>query len=304
MKQHPLITTTGLVLTLTLLGSPAAAQRKIIGQEETAPEEKPAEEKPGSGDGQNSPKKQGKGKTAPADEAKAKADAEAKAKADAETKAKADAEAAAAEKQRAKEASDAAAKKAAEEAEEQRRLAEEAKKRAAEEREKERLEANKAARLKAAKKTRVYTRSDGKILVSVALTPGHVTHDAVMEMRLEVSEQLDVADPKYGDRKPLSSLDVTATVTEPVQRKGAPKRYRYVVHPLRAPGSYGLHHTPRLAGEHAVKVEGTSRSGRSFTISVPVHVDAWPPPDFDEEEAKNASARTGRASGSRRILSN
>jgi hypothetical protein len=271
-------------LALALLSPAASAQRRIIGAEPSTPEE-PAEE------------------AAPEDgEKKSKADEEKKKKAE-EARKKAEAEAE--EKRRAKEAAEEAAQKAADEAEQKKRAAEEKKKRDAIEREKARLEANRAGRLKAAKKARLYTREDGDVVVGVSLEPGKADPDKVMEVRFEVNERLEVAHPRYGNRMPLKDLVLTATVEEPAKGKGAGKSYRYVVQPLRAPGSYGMHHTPRLEGEHTIRIEGKSRDGKkSVSFSFPVHVGVWPPPDFDDEEAKNAGETAGRAGGGRRIVGN
>lgn len=282
-------------LVLSLVAPAASAQRRIIGEEPPAAPEEKAEEKPDDKapgkDGAASKKGDAK-KDAAAEEKQKKAEA-------AREKAEAEAE----EKRRAKEAAEEAAQKAADEAERKKRAAAEQKKRDAEEREKARLEANKAGRLKAAKKTRLLTRESGPVVVGLALEPGKVDADKLMELRLEVNERLEAEDPRYGRRKPLKNLQLTAVVEEPAKGKGPGKTYRYKVQPLKAPGSYGVHHTPRLEGEHTVRIEGVSKDGeRDVSFSFPVHVGAWPPPDFDEEEAKNAKETAGRASGSRRIL--
>lgn len=272
-------------LALALLSPAAAGQRRIIGVEEPAPAEKAEETDEASPDG---------------DEQKNAADAEKKKKAE-EARKKAEAEAE--EKRRAKEAADEAAQKAAEEAERKKREAAEKKKRETLEREKARLEANRAGRLKAAKKSRLYTREDGSVVVGVSLEPGKADPDKVMEVRFEVNERLEVAHPRYGNRMPLKDLVLTATIEEPAKGKGGGKSYRYVVQPLRAPGSYGLHHTPRLEGEHTIRIEGKSKDGKKrVSFSFPVHVGVWPPPDFDDEEAKNASETAGRATGGRRVV--
>lgn len=271
-------------LALSLLSPAAAAQRRIIGAEPSSEEEPAKDDEAAQQD----------------DEAKKKA-AEEKRKKDEEKRKKAEAEAE--EKRRAKEAAEEAAEKAAEEAERKKRAAEEQKKREAAEREKARLEANREGRLKAARKTRLYTREDGKVVVGVSLEPGKADADKVMEVRFEVNERLDVPHPRFGNRMPLKDLDLVATVEEPAKGKGGGERYRYRVQPLRAPGSYGMHHTPRLEGEHVVHIEGKSKDGkRSVSFSFPVHVGVWPPPDFDDEEAKNATESAGRATGGRRIV--
>lgn len=272
-------------LAALLLSPGASAQRRIIGAEQPAGADEKQEE------------------SAPADdEAKAKAEAEKKKRAE-EARKKADAEAEA--KRRAKEAAEEAAQKAADEAERKKREAAEKKQREAVEREKARLEANRAGRLKAARKSRLYTREDGSVVVGISLEPGKADPDKVMEVRFEVNERLTVAHPRFGNRMPLKDLLLTATVEEPAKGKGAGKRYVYVVQPLRAPGSYGLHHTPRLEGEHTIQIEGKSKDGKkSVRFSFPVHVGVWPPPDFDDEETKNASENAGRAAGGRRIVGN
>lgn len=280
-----LVRACSLGLALALVSPAASAQRRIIGVDPSPAEEEPkAKAKPAEED----------------EEAKKKAEEERRKKAEAERKKR---EEEAEEKRRAKRAAEEAAERAAEEAERKKREAEEKKKRDAEEREKARLEANRAERLKAARATRLFTREDGNIVAGVSLVPGKAEADKVLEVRFELNQRLDAADPRYGNRMPLKDMELIATVEEPTQGKGAQKSYRYKVQPLRAPGSYGLHHTPRIDGEHVLHIEGKSKDGkRSVRFSLPVHVGVWPPPDFDEEEAKNATETAGRATGGRRIV--
>ncbi len=278
-----------LALAVSLLAPEAGARRIIGAQPDAAEEEGEAKGEKGEKAGE----KDAKPDSAEEDQKRKKA---------AEEKAK-KAEAAAEAKRRAKEAAEEAAQKAADEAEAKKRAAAEKKKRDAEEREKARLDANRAGRLKAAKKVRLYTRADGDISIGVALEPGKADPDKVMELRLEVNKILEVAHPRYGNRQPLKGLRLIATVEEPAKGKGEGKSYRYRVQPLRAPGAYGLHHTPRLEGEHTVRIEGQSQDGKTkLSFSLPVHVGVWPPPDFDDEEVKNASETAGRASVGRRIV--
>lgn len=107
-------------------------------------------------------------------------------------------------------------------------------------------------------------------------------------MRVDVAERLKIADPRFGELKPLQGLRLIATVREPSTGGGSPVEHRYVVHGLRAPGAYGFHHTPRMDGEHTVRIDGQTAKGEPFSFEFPLHVGAWPPPDFDEEEKNNA----------------
>lgn len=287
-KLPTLLVCAGLACAVAL---PAHAQRRIIGVEERKEghKEDKEEKKEGEGDAK---------KDSAADKKKKAAEEKARKKREAEEKKKAEE---AERKRKAKEAAEEAARKAAEEAERKKKEAVERKKEEAERKEKERLEKNRAARLKSAKKTRRYSREDDELVAGATMTPGKPTKSKVLELRFDLGKQLEVAHPKYGDRMPLKGWSVVATVQEPATGKGEAKTWSYAVHPLRAPGSYGFHHTPRIDGEHTVSIEA-SRGDDSMSFTVPVHVGAWPPPDFEEEEANNAKAAAGRAAGSRRII--
>lgn len=259
------------------------AQRRVIGAEPS----EPAKPEAAPESSEKSEKKKG------SDEASQK-----KAAADAERK-RAEAE----RKRKAKAAAEEAAQKAAEEADAKAKAEAERKAKQAAAREEKKRADELAVKLKNAKKQRRFSRQDGKSLVGLVLEPGHPEAGKLSELRLEAVEKLDVPHPKFGDRRPLDQYDIVATIEEPSTGKGEPKAWRYLVHDLRAPGSYGLHHTPRLEGEHTVRVEGRAKNGEgSFSITLPLHVGTWPPPDLDEEEQRNARERGGRAAGTRRVI--
>ena len=81
-------------------------------------------------------------------------------------------------------------------------------------------------------------------------------------------------------------------MVEPSGKKDGKKRY--AVHSLGAPGLYGFHMTPPKDGVLQVQLTGDV-GDRTLDVSFPVHVGAWPPPDFDDEDkrAQAADAKGG-----------
>lgn len=177
----------------------------------------------------------------------------------------------------------------------QRKLLEE--KKAADE--KKKLE-NKDHRLAAARKVRNISRSVNGLGLSFAIEPGEVKANSVIEIRLDVTQKLDVADPRYGNLMPLKGLDLVATVSQPTGKKDA-GALRYQLHPLESAGRYGFHTTPLKDGLYQVTVRGTTKEGKSVEGSFPLHVGVWPPPDFDDEE-KNNLATTDASRAGRKVL--
>lgn len=289
-------------LLLSVDANPAHAQRRILGDAQPEEEKQPEGEQdappasPPAGKSKNSDEKN---KQAQEKQEKAKREAEAKAQQEAAEQEKAEA-AAKAEQE--------AAEKRAAEAEAERKAAEEAKRKAEEEalkkaeeaqqKEQERLDGLRDGRLQAAKTRRQYMRESGKLRATIALEPGAPKTSKMMEVRMQLGEQLKVADPRFGSLKPRPDFNLVATVREPAKRK--PVVYRYRMHPLPTPGSYGFHHTLRLDGEHTIQIEGTSADGEKISLEVPVHAGVWPPPDFDDEDAN--TRRLQERSGQRRTL--
>ena len=183
-------------------------------------------------------------------------------------------------------AADAAAKKKQEDL---KRLADE--QRAADA--KKKLE-NKDQRLAAAKKLRQLTRSSGPFALSVALEPGHVQKDALLEVRLDIAQKLDVPDPRYGNLLPIKGAKLVATVTS---GKG---KQRYALHALDTPGRYGWHTTPNTDGPMSVQISGTTSEGQNLDATFAVHVGVWPPPDFEPEEKNNLATDASR--GGRKLV--
>jgi murein DD-endopeptidase MepM/ murein hydrolase activator NlpD len=203
-----------------------------------------------------------------------------------------DDEARAAAEKKADEAAEAEKKKKEEEA---RKLAED--KKAADD--KKKLE-NKDARLAAARKIRNISRSSGPIGVSFAIEPGEVKSNSVVEIRVDLTQKLDVADPKYGTLMPLKGLDLVAVVSQPTGKKDN-KSLKYALHPLEAAGRYGFHTTPLKDGLYQVSIQGTTKDGKSVDASFPLHVGVWPPPDFEEEEKNNLATTDANRAG-RQVL--
>lgn len=286
---------------LSVASNDVHAQRRILG--DSAPTEEPMPEgeadapakdtnKEASGK-KDEKKKEGEGQE------QAKREAEEKAKKEAAEKAKAEAEAKAEEEAEAKRAAEEDAKRKAEE-EARKKAEEEAQKKAeeAKRKEEERLEGLRDGRLQAAKTRRQYMRSSGNLQATIALEPGAPQKDKLMEVRVQVGEQLKVADPRFGNFKPRKDFQLVATVREPSKRK--PVLYRYRVHPMSTPGQYGFHHTLRLDGEHIIQISGKAANGDEISLDFPVHAGVWPPPDFDEEDSN--TRRLQASSGQRRTL--
>ncbi|MDP2340092.1 MAG: hypothetical protein Q8O67_03975 [Deltaproteobacteria bacterium] len=138
-------------------------------------------------------------------------------------------------------------------------------------------------RLASAKRVRPLLREEGDIKVQVAIEPGAVVKEKLVEVRLDLGKLLTVADPKFGNREPLKNLNLTATVTEATGKKDSSRSY--AVHSLGAPGKYGFHLTPPKDGLLQVQITGDV-DGRSLDLGFPLHVGVWPPPDFDDEDLK------------------
>jgi hypothetical protein len=198
-----------------------------------------------------------------------------------------------------KKAAEAAAEKAAEEA---KKKAEEEKKKLLEEKkaadDKKKLE-NKDARLAAAKKIRQITRKDGSIGVSFAIEPGEVKANALTEVRVNVTKKLEQADPRYGNLEPQKNQNIVVTVQEPGAKKGGA---RYALHALEAPGRYGFHFTPTKKGAYTLAVNGKDAEGHTWDATMTLHVDTWPPPDFDDEEKNNIAAGDDAARAGRKVM--
>lgn len=196
------------------------------------------------------------------------------------------------------EAKDAAEKKAEAAADAEKAKKEEEKKKLEESKKaadaKKKLE-NKDQRLAAARKIRQITRTSGAFAISVAIEPGQVVKDGVLEVRIDVAQKLDVPDPKFGSLMPIRNADVVAVVT------GGKAKMRYAVHALETPGRYGFHTTPIKDGVVQVTVSGTTKDNKSFDATFPLHVGVWPPPDFEDEE-KNNIATTDASRGGRKVL--
>lgn len=257
-----------------LVASPADARRRIVGGSDLDDEDK-------------------KDKEAEAKE-KAKREALKKKKAEERAKKSAERKAKAAERKKA----EAAARKAAKEASAKKKEDEERKTVEKVEKEAARLEGNKEARLLAAKKQRKYNRRAGDLAFTVTLVPGAPQPDAMVEIRVDVARELDVADVKYGKFKPQQKIRMTANVSPPDTGQDEESRL-FRVHNLPTPGAYGFHVTPTREGEHALRLEGKSEDGVPFDVELSLFVGVWPPEDFDSEEANNAKQQGKSASGRR-----
>ena len=267
----------GAVLATSVSPSAALAQRRVIGADDEEEEEEVKQD----------------------EAAKRRREKKKKEEEERRKKAKEKAEREAAERERKAAAAEAAAEAAEKAAEEAEAKAEEAKRKAEEEKlekERRRLEANKAGRLKAAKRERQYVRKDGKLTFRFKVAPGAVVAKKVVAVRFKVDRKLDVASARYGDLAPEKGLRLVAVITEPAARRGEPVVHRRLVHALEGAGQYGFHFTPTRDGAHEVMLEGESKDG-AVSVGLTLHVGAWPPPDFDEEERNNASmlAETSRS---------
>ena len=278
MNKRILFSTAAALLPLVaaplLLSSPADARRRILGSDdgddEDAEDAKAAEEEK---------KKREAAKKKAEDEAKKKAEERKKKKEEAKKKRE-------------------AAKQAAAEAAARKKEEAERKKTEAIEKEKARLEGNKAARLLAAKKLRRITRRSGDLAITVSLIPGAPSAKKVQEVRVDVAQELKVADVKWGKFKPQMRAEMVANVAPPDTGQDEEPRQFYV-HRLPTPGAYGFHVTPERDGQHTVTIEGKADDGTPINLQLNLFVGEWPPPDFESEEANNAKTDAKAGSGRR-----
>lgn len=191
-----------------------------------------------------------------------------------------------------------AAEKAAEEAAQKAKEEEERKIREAQEKEAARLEANREERLAQAKSARRFIREDDAFQVNITMRPGAPVAGKMIELQFDIAKKLKVESTQYGTLEPQKKMVNIAQVMPPVtgQKEEA---VSYRVHSLETPGTYGFHFTPNRDGMHEITVTGKTKTGDAFQFTLPVHPDAWPPPDFEEEQKKlkssgNNSGRTGR----------
>ena len=301
MRRPASLLLLALVATSLLTADPASAQRRIIGSDSPPADEAPPPSKdPDDDTAQDRDAQTKEDKT----DDKKKHAAEAKRRKEEAEKRRLEEE----QRREAEEARREAEEEARREAEQKAR--QEAKKKAEAEaqkkaeaekhKEEQRLEGLRSGRLKTAKALRRLTRQEGKLRASIGLEPGSPDVDRVVEIRVDVTERLKVPDPRFGDLKPVTGMRLIATVQGPDTGSRTAREQRYVLHPLRTPGSYGFHHTPSVGGEHRVRIDGTDAKGEAFSFELPLHVGVWPPPDFDEEEQNNA--RLEVASGGRRAV--
>lgn len=294
---------TALLGVLCTFATPASAQRAIIGFDE--PEE---------GDKDEKSEKDAKGKKGDSD-----------AKRDRQNDAKAADEAARKERAARKKAKEEAAAKAAEAkrlAAEAEAKAEEEAERAAEEAAKKKAEAERLAREKAAAEaeaerkaaeqamleasavSRQYVRKSGRIAARLFVEPGRVETGRVTELRFRLVETLKKADPRYGNNRPVKAANLVAEVELPKKGRKAQEPVRYAVHKLPEAGVFGIHHTFTHEGAFAVTIRGETSAGTPVALSLPVHVGAWPPPDFPAEEtaAIGKKGKRSKKSRKRRLL--
>ncbi|MFH1811500.1 MAG: hypothetical protein ABIJ09_22355 [Pseudomonadota bacterium] len=274
---------------ITLLATPAAAQRRPIGAE-TAPTEALPE-----GDA--------------VDESAATKNEEAqnKRKADAAKKAEAERQAILDEEKKREEA-EAAATKAAEAARLKKEEAATAKKAEAERKKQEDTDKRARADLNAARTERVLVRNFNNLRVRLTLKPGAPEIKAVQEVRLDVAEKLAVPDSRYGEYKPLRDAQLVATLryveamgdAKPAPKKGRkpeaiPDPLQYRVHSLEDAGVYGFHLTMRTPGRYEVKIEGKDAAGQRIEAAFDLFPGQWPPPDWAEERARATESSSRRS---------
>ena len=269
-------------LCLFFFTSDANAQRRIIGGSDIQEEEEKEEQK------EEESRK----------EAKERALEKKKRQAEKELQAEKEAAAREAAEEEAERAAEAAAEEAARKAkeEEERQIREKAEKEAA------RLEANRASRLAQSKLERRFVRETDAFQVNITMRPGAPVSGQVVEVQFDVSRKLDVESAQYGRLQPQKKVRGTVRVNPPSTGKKE-EAALYRLHSLQTPGSYGFHFTPSRDGMYDLRISGTSPKNPDLNFSLPVHPDAWPPPDFEAEEAKlkELSNSTGRTN--RRIIS-
>lgn len=81
-----------------------------------------------------------------------------------------------------------------------------------------------------------------------SVRPGRPAPGTPVEFEWRIQEILHIPDPFLGDRKPAAPVRLIATISGPGGSS------RHVVHPLDAPGTFGLHFTPAKAGAYDIQL--------------------------------------------------
>lgn len=111
---------------------------------------------------------------------------------------------------------------------------------------------------------RYYTRK-GNLHVEMRVRPGIPVPGEPVEIGWRLEEQLLIPDPYLGDRRPLSGVEIVATVGGP-----EPER-RYEVHAEPKPGNFGFTFTPHSAGLYRIALaRRDGRSGVEVEMQLPV----------------------------------
>lgn len=110
-----------------------------------------------------------------------------------------------------------------------------------------------------------YLTRKGNFHVEMRVRPGIPSPGEPVEIGWRLEEQLLIPDPYLGDRKPLSGVEILATV-------GGPEANRtYEVHAESRPGHFGFTFTPHTAGTYRIKLaRRDGRAGLDVEMQLPV----------------------------------
>lgn len=128
----------------------------------------------------------------------------------------------------------------------------------------------------------------------VRIKPGVAQTGQAVEVVLDIARLLTTPHPRYGDRKPVVSaaLDATIYLADGGAKAPAPVGRRLVA--MADKGAYGLHVTLSRKGVYGVAVQGkVAEFTQPIDIRFPLPVDVWPvPPALKEKVPAPAKLAT------------
>ena|GEM_PF-3362466 len=111
---------------------------------------------------------------------------------------------------------------------------------------------------------RYFTRK-GNLHVEMRVRPGIPVPGEPVEIGWKLEEQLLIPDPYLGDRRPLTGVEIVATVSGP-----EPNRL-YELHAEQKPGNFGFTFTPHVAGVYRIALaRRDGRQGIEVEMQLPV----------------------------------
>lgn len=110
---------------------------------------------------------------------------------------------------------------------------------------------------------RYIEKRSGDYLFKLTLRPGVLAPQRVADVTVEVLRVLQIPDPQWGDRLPMSNSNPIATVQAPAlaakknRRRAEPPPSRYKLWPITNPGEFGFHFSPAHDGIYTVTIKGS-----------------------------------------------